>query len=286
MINWKNILLLAFFNLFASFSFASNQATESNSGTNYFVNSKIFGEEQRIQIYLPDDYKNSSKEYPVMYVMDGDWYFLHGVSYQKSLSYIEHSPEYIVVGITTDPILFNRQSFFRTKEFQLKRSKLTNYLAKEIIPFMEKQFRVSDERIYFGWEIAGLLGADIFAQHTELFTGYILASPTPLLDDQIEKIERALNNETMKNKFIYFSTSQAESWTTGQTNKLAKLLKEKAPKSLKWKYDILEGEDHYSTPIPAIYQGLKTYFSDYFPIRFNSLKEFNDFGGLTQLYAH
>ncbi|MBL4643672.1 MAG: hypothetical protein JKY44_08795, partial [Flavobacteriaceae bacterium] len=65
------------------------------------IDSKVLSEVQEIQIYLPDSYKTSKKEYPTLYILDGQWHFANGVGIQKSLRAPGVLPEIIIVGITT-----------------------------------------------------------------------------------------------------------------------------------------------------------------------------------------
>jgi tetratricopeptide (TPR) repeat protein len=56
--------------------------------------------------------------------------------------------------------------------------------------------------------------------------------------------------------------------------------------NIQWEYNLSENDNHYTTPLVTINEGLKSFFGDYGPIRFYTIKEFTDFGGLTALKEH
>ena len=60
--------------------------------------SEILGEWRPLEIYLPDDYENSTDPYPVMVVLDGDWAFNYMVSLVDMIS-PNYLPRMIVVGL-------------------------------------------------------------------------------------------------------------------------------------------------------------------------------------------
>ncbi len=281
----KSSVLFILLVLFVNAAYSNDWNKANSIGSTFSIDSKILAEKRNIQIYLPESYhENQVRKYPVLYLIAGQRYFLQGVSFQQSFNFpgqsyfIDPAPDFIVVGINTDNTK-RYESFFQNAP------KLIKHFKQELIPYIDKNYKTSNERILFGWEIAGGTAMQIFANHTSLFSAYIVASPAPF-NYKISDIEKALTSGSVKNRFVYFTMSSAETWAIDETNSLAKLLKEKAPKELDWHYDVLENEDHYSTPTQTIYQGLRTYFSDYTPIRFYSLSEYNTAGGLKPLYKH
>lgn len=248
-------------------------------GKNYKLRSEVLEEEREIQIYLPDDYHNSSIKYPVLYVIDGQRYFLHGITFQQTFRFQDKTPPFIVVGVKTH----NRK---RRTLFYQESPKFIEYLKEELTPYIDNNYRTLNERIYFGWEMAGGLATQIFAEHPELFQAYLISSPTHISEERTKAVEESLNTNDSLNSFFYITLGTVEAWALESTNGLAKLFKDKAPNQLSWKYDLLPNEDHYSTPLITINNGLKHFFKDYSPIRFYSIEEFNKFGGLEMLYKH
>ena len=92
-----------------------------------------------------------------------------------------------------------------------------------------------------------------------------------------------LDKKPSFDNYLYFTLGSVEAWSLDNTNSLATLLKTKAKSKLKWKYDLFDDENHYSTTIITMNKGLKSFFKDYAPIRYYSLVEFNKSGGITAL---
>ena len=97
--NKNTATLFALLVLFYINSFAQKGEADIIIGTNYTIQSKYLDQDRSIQVYLPDSYNESNQNYPVLYVLDGQWYFVNGVAIQKALRTPGHLPEMIVVGI-------------------------------------------------------------------------------------------------------------------------------------------------------------------------------------------
>ena len=76
-----------------------DKLTVANVGV---IHSVMFDKHQSITVYLPDGYTENSNKYPVIYVIDGEKYFLHSIAYQKTLISQSKTPPFIVVGINTE----------------------------------------------------------------------------------------------------------------------------------------------------------------------------------------
>src|SRR5688500_7332142 len=69
-------------------------------GDEYWVRSQVFQQQRRVQVYLPSSYGTSQARYPVLYLLDGDVYYVSVAGTVRMLS--ESSgriPEMIVVSI-------------------------------------------------------------------------------------------------------------------------------------------------------------------------------------------
>ena len=168
----------------------------SNEKTGIIVTSKIeskyLDEKRAIEIYLPPSYqKLETKRYPVIYVMDGQEYFLHPVAYQRMLRFKDKSPEFIVVGINTD-----RKK--RRKLLSEDSNKLISFLTKELIPHIDENYRTlkEKERLYFGWEMSGGLGLEILTHHPNIFNAFFMASPTHFTDERISALDTSIIKST------------------------------------------------------------------------------------------
>ena len=259
---------IIFFALLTLLSSTQSKAAEIISSE---IKSETLDQTRRIQVYLPATYGKTKQVYPVLYVIDGQRYFLHGVAFQKTLKFVDKSPEFIVVGIDTD----NRK---RRDLLGYQSSKFLDFMKSELIPHVEEKYRTSKERILFGWEMAGGFATQVMAE-TNLYSAYLIASPTHITKQRLDAITPKVRESKKNTPYLYFTQAEHETFA----DSLNELLIDIAPAELKWKYTRLVNDDHHTTPYQTIYQGLREIFNDYSPIKFHSLKDFNDFGGMEKL---
>lgn len=273
----KSLIVVIAFICFATNSFSQLKEIENTVGKTILLKSEILNQDREIQIYLPENYHSSKEKCPVVYVFDSQKYFLNAVSYQQNLHFVEETPGYIVVGIKT----INSE---RRKLYNIESSTFSNYLANELLPYIDNTYRtLPSERVFFGWQRAAAFGIEVLASKPNLFKGYFIASPTFLTDKRVSDVGKLLDKKASLNNFLYFTLGSVEAWSLDSTNSLAELLKNKANGKLNWKYDLFDDENHYSTTIITMNKGLKSFFKDYAPIRFYSLETFNKTGGITAL---
>lgn len=273
----KNFILFVIISVgFQSVATSQVKVDKISVGTNYIINSKVLEQDRNIQVYIPDGYEiNPQKPYPVLYVLDGQEYFLHGIAYQDMLRFRDKSPEFIIVGINTERQL-RRTLFYKESD------KFIAFLDTELIPFIDEEFRTQKEkeRIYFGWEMAAGLGLEILGEHKNLFSGFILASPTHK-SARMEGLIKLTSDEQSSYPFLLVSAAPEEHWIANDT-----VFQSAIASSKSWRYTMLDREDHYTTPLKTIHEGLSDYFSDYKPIRLRSVQAYDDYGGLEALRVY
>ncbi|MBL4642360.1 MAG: hypothetical protein JKY44_02090 [Flavobacteriaceae bacterium] len=153
-----------------------------------------------------------------------------------------------------------------------------------MLPYIDKTYRtLPRERVFFGWQRAAAFGIEVLASKPNLFKGYFIASPTFLTNKRIADVGKLLDKTTILDNYVYFTLGKVEAWSLDSTNSLAELLKKKASNKLKWKYDLFDHENHYSTTIVTMNKGLKAFFKEYPPIRYYSFSQFNKDGGIIGL---
>lgn len=271
------ILVILFLACFTNPAFSQNSEANHRVGKTIQLKSEILNEQREIQIYLPEDYDSSNEKCPVIYVFDSQKYFLNAITYQQNLRFVEETPGFIVVGIKT-------KDQERNKLYNSESSQFSNYIEKELLPYIDHTYRtLPSERVFFGWQRAAAFGVEIFASKPNLFKGYFLASPTFLTSQRISDVGVLLDKNIFLDNYLYFTLAEVETWSLDNTNSLAELLKEKANNNLRWKYDLFDNENHYSTTVITMNRGLKSFFKDYPPIRFYSLDDFNKMGGIPAL---
>lgn len=267
----KYLLLI----LCVTFTFKSIAQTTNSSinevGINHTIESSVLEEERTIQVHLPDDYKNSNINYPVVYLLDGQRFFLYGVSLYQSFHEFDLTPDFIVVGITND------QSK-RMRTFSAGEDDFLDYLQKEVIPLIDSTYRTSEKKLLFGWAYAGGFGINSMINSPGLFDGFILSSPYPS-GNKVERLDNFLSSNKDLDTFFYF-TSDKEDYGVIEGTEILKTFLENKPSNLRWIFKELHGEEHRSTPYTTLYHGLQKYFDNYQVLYYKNLEEFENVGGL------
>ena len=267
----KNIFTIIVLALFATSSFAQEKGSPNIVGINHTINSEILKENKNIQVYLPKEYATTTKKYPVIYLLDGQRFFLYGASLLQSFTAFDLTPDFIVVGIT------NQQST-RMNTFSAKAKGFAEYLEKEVIPLINSSYRTSKKRLLFGWAYGGGFGIETLISKPHLFDGYILSSPYPV-SSKMKKFKAFIEQHKSLNTFVYFASDAKEFGVKEGTEELATFLNLNTT-NLRWKFKVLSGEEHRSTVYPTLYHGIQEYFEAYREIQFKDLNEFITKGGI------
>lgn len=177
------------------------KSTDSSSesafeiGETFTLHSDILGEERILNIYLPEGYtEDSTIQYPVIYVLDGskdeDFIHLAGLNQFLSFPWIDAMPPSIVVGVSN----VDRQRDFTTpSQNALDLEELptsggadafTSFLQQELLPEISRRYRVLPERTLVGQSLGGLLASQVLVEHTDLFSNYLIVSPSMWWNDE------------------------------------------------------------------------------------------------------
>ena len=262
----KRILL--FFCFFTTYTFnAQIKETPIFSGNSYLISSKTLKQEREIQVYLPKEYSTTKKEYPVLYILDGQWFFSSGVSIQSALRTPDAMPEMIIVGIKNSNPL-------RRKLFSSESDKFTKFLKDEVISFIDSKFRTNNERIIFGWEAAAYYISETLLKEKKLFTGAIVTNGGYVSEELVKKFK------SDKDIYLYIANSKKDIFNISYTEEFNKILTKHNPKNLQWKYELFNDEVHETLGHLAMYKGLRHYYHNFDDLVFESIKEFESKGGI------
>lgn len=158
-------------------------------GEYFSLQSEILDEERRLNIYLPNSYKQDSlKAYPVIYLLDGsmdeDFIHISGLVQFCSFSWIADMPETIVVGISnvdrkrdfTFPtsIQKDKEAFPTTGES----ASFIQFMKEELQPLIQQRYRTNDTTTLMGQSLGGLLATEVLLNHPDMFDNYIITSPS------------------------------------------------------------------------------------------------------------
>lgn len=187
------VIILFIFSLSGSLLFAQDNKTEQSfpevklAGTQQRdIYSKIVGQEYELYINLPRGYDDTAKSYPVIYLLDAQWDFpllnaIYGQQY-----YDGFIPGVVTVGITwggKNPSADN----LRARDFTPtsingpnptgNAANFLKFIKEELIPFIEKNYRITNDRTLMGSSLGGLFTIYALFNETDLFDKYVLTSP-------------------------------------------------------------------------------------------------------------
>jgi predicted alpha/beta superfamily hydrolase len=251
-------------------SSAQTENSPISIGVHHTIKSSILDQDRTIQIYVPDGYQKSKKSYPVLYVLDGQWYFSSGVAIQKALRTPGAIPEMIVVGIKNSNPL--RRTLFGDEN-----KKFTNFLKNEVIEYIDSTYRTTQERVIFGWEAAAYYISELILKETTLFAGAIITDGGYASEDLVKRFT------SEKDIYLYMANSRKDIYYIGSSDAFNEVLKKNNPKNLIWKYELFNDEVHETLGHLAIYKGLRYYYHNYDSPVFESIQQYIDVGGIDYL---
>ena len=266
-------VLLLWFATFTGQAAAEETRTSASLvsvGEELWVPSKVFQQQRRVQVYLPSGYDSSQARYPVLYLLDGDAYYVSVAGMVRQLS--ESSgriPETIVVSIPNvararelAPPLSHPQP----KEEPFAADVFHRFLEEDLIPWVETRYRTQPFRLIVGHSRGGLFALYTLLNWPDTFDAYLALSPALWWDDESlvrdapDKL-RALR-PGRSTRFLYLSAGHESTEITEPAARIAKLLEQARPAGLQWRYDYLEKENHMSSHLPGTYAGLQMVFAD------------------------
>ncbi|MEO9872072.1 alpha/beta hydrolase-fold protein [Ekhidna sp.] len=250
-------------------SFVFNLSAQEGDvvGETHKIYSESLDQQIDVQIHLPQDYEEGGKDYPTLYILDGQWYFMNGVAINESLRGDRILPKFIVIGVN----MVDRP--YRSKMFNQWDSFIT-FIESELVPYVNKSFRTSSERIIFGWENSGYLTSELILRKDSPFNYAIASNGAYIDEDTLE----SLNTE--EERFLFIAGSKKDIYSIDASDQAAQTLSSIDAAGLNWKYQLFNEEEHESLAYISIYQGLKFFYHNYGPLVFSSLDEFRNKGGI------
>lgn len=228
--------------------------------------SNILDEDRSIVISLPDGYEDSTARYPVLYVLDGAQNLLHVVGSVEVLTRTGGIPPVIIVGIVGE----NRARDYTPSAIEGSLGSgggknFLNFMASELVPYIEANYRTHPFRVLEGHSLGGLFAVYALMEKTDLFDAHIVMSPA-LWWNKEEMTARAkhfFKEKGLLNKSVYLSIGSEDGYGMRQELKrFVEAIEEAKPKGLIWRYQEADGEGHMSAPLLINYYGLKHVFSD------------------------
>ncbi len=224
------------------------------------ISSFILHETRTVRVYLPEGYEDSTMRFPVFYKLDGEWEAPSFAFALERLAGDGRIPPMILVAVentdrhrdmTPAPVAGHRRT--GGADYFL------DFLRRELIPRIDREYRTLPERTLFGHSLAGLLATYAFCTAPDLFDRYIATSPS--LPHDLKKLlflaEESFEERRCDGKAFYFATGTEDlGGYLDAARTLAGYFELAAPAELRWRFEALEGEDHRTAPFAALERAL------------------------------
>ncbi|MEM6764874.1 MAG: alpha/beta hydrolase-fold protein [Bacteroidota bacterium] len=207
-------------------------------GEKLSFHSDILQENRILNVYLPSEYHpDSAQHYPVIYLLDGseDEDFIHvaGLIQYGTFPWVNMLPPSILVGIgnvdrrkdfTYPTSIVQDQKDFPTAG---KSVAFIRFLEEELQPYIENQYPTSSEKMLVGQSLAGLLTTEVLLKKPDLFTQYVIISPSLWWDNEslLAVDSPGLKRETRENISVFVGVGKEGEIMEGDTRALVKKLK-------------------------------------------------------------
>jgi predicted alpha/beta superfamily hydrolase len=237
------------------------------------LHSTSTGRDYDLYIHIPASYdKETTRKYPVIYILDGQWDFKLMDSILGGLVYDKFVPEMILVGITysgenADYNTLRAMDLTPTATPDVKGSgdapKFLKFLKAELIPFVEANYRADpSQRALQGSSYAGLFTLYALFRDPGLFSAYMSASPAVPYDHgyivkQEAEFARAHKDLPVK---LFLAVGGSEGLTSSVED-FMQTLRSRNYKGLQLETRVIEGERHASNKPELFNRGLRFLFT-------------------------
>lgn len=233
------------------------------------LKSAVLGEERTVLVRTPVGYEGNKVSYPVLYMTDGDGHMGHTAGTVDFLTRNGRISDLIVVGVTnTDRTRDLTPTKSTNKnpagELQFPTSggadNFLKFFQTELIPEIEKQYRVHPYRILAGHSLGGLFAIHAMISKPGLFNSYVAVSPSLQWEkgETLKRAEDFLNNhKEMKNVTLFVSLGNEQGGISENFDKFRELLSKTNIKGFEWQAERMSDEDHGSVVLRSHYFGLR-----------------------------
>ncbi len=259
------------------------------------IKSAVLGEERLVLVRTPVGYETNNVRYPVLYMTDGDSHINHTSSSIEFLTENGRMPDLIVVGVTnTDrtrdltPVKSTTKNAAGELQFSTSggADNFLKFFETELIPEIEKQYRVQPYRIFAGHSLGGLFAIHAMITKPGLFNSYVAVSPSLQWEngEELKRAEDFLKNQKELKVTLFASIGNETGGISECFDSFKELLSKTNIKDFAWQAERFADEDHGSVVLRSHYFGLRKVYEDWQAPR--DLKSGTVLGGLKGAEAH
>ena len=245
--------------------FSSSAFAQYGAPTKLTIKSSVLGEDRVILVRTPPGYVTNNLKYPVLYMTDGDAHIGHTASTIDFLVRNGRMSDLIVVGITNTD---------RTRDLTPAKATGPNadrlptaggadnflkFIETELIPEIEKTYRVQPYRILAGHSLGGLFAVHTLITRPELFNSYIAVSPSLQWADEatLKRAEEFFKTRKELHATLFTSLGNEPGDIGKSFVEFKQLLAKTRIKGFESEAEQMMDEDHGSVVLRSHYFGLR-----------------------------
>jgi hypothetical protein len=225
----------------------------------------VLGEDRAILVRTPQGYDTNKAAYPVLYMTDGDAHIGHTSSTIEFLARNGRMSDMIVVGITNTD---------RTRDLTPTKAtgpnaaqsptaggadKFLKFIETEVIPEIEKNYRVRPYRVLAGHSFGGLFVVHTLITRPELFNSYVAVSPSLQWSDDatLKRAAEFLATRKELNVTLVATLGNEPGGIGRAFEEFRQLLAKNQIKGFEYEAKQMTDEDHGSVVLRSHYLGLR-----------------------------
>ncbi len=254
--------------LVSSSTFAQSGTVGAPGVTRFNIKSNVLGEERAVIVRTPTGYESNKQNYPVLYITDGDAHLGHTASTIEFLARNGRMSETIVVGIpNTDrtrdlsPTRPETKGATGAPQFPTAggADNFLKFIETELIPEVEKRYRVRPYRTLAGHSLGGLFAVHALMTRPEVFQSYVAVSPALQWDNQVvvKRAEDFFKTRKELNATLFVSLGDEPGGIEDGFHQFKQVLAKNQVKGFEWDAQQYSDEDHGSVVMRSHYAGLR-----------------------------
>ena len=138
------------------------------------IHSEIINEDYTIYVLRTAAYDTTTTKLPVLYMTDGDWNMTVAMNCFSMLRQDYTTLEPLIVGIG-----YGKGKNQRSRDLDPATGgpAFLSFIEKEVIPFIAKKYRTTDEKAIYGYSMGGMFTTYILFKRPELFNMVFIGAP-------------------------------------------------------------------------------------------------------------
>ncbi|MDC8004083.1 alpha/beta hydrolase-fold protein [Aureisphaera galaxeae] len=232
--------------------------------------SSILGEEKELYISLPHKYEERVHSYPVIYALEAEFLFEPVHTVAKVMAARSKMPQSIVVGLAN--VDYQKRYEMNYERWGGKPDLYLEFFSKELIPFVEENYRANSHRTIIGLSPTNGLLYHTFLNQPEVFNGYIALAAqlewervegVDLMGELMEKYE----DLTFPKTTLYLGRADGDMKGDIDAARAFDAASQKLAlgkrRNVTCKIDVLQNDEHYLMCLQGVKNGLATIYPNY-----------------------